>query len=119
MRRPALAALALAAAALGATPASASAPGGRLFVEAHEFRFVLSRVVVRPGPVLVQLRNAGQDGHDLVIRRRGLTRGSSFGKQVPGALAERDLKLTRGTYDLLCTLPGHAKLGMRATLRVR
>jgi len=28
------------------------------------------------------------------------------------------LRLSRGRYRLWCSLPGHAKLGMEATLRV-
>lgn len=105
--------------ALAFAPAAEAGAPGRLLVQAREFRYELSRGSVRSGPVLVELRNAGEDAHDLVVRKRGARRRVAFGEQPAGALVDRQLRLTRGTYDLLCTLPGHAKAGMRATLRVR
>lgn len=118
MRRLA-ALLALAGAGVAVPPVADAAAPGRLLVQAREFRFELSRGVVKPGRVLIEMRNAGEDGHDLVVRKRGARRGVTFGEQRPGALVDRQVRLTRGTYDLLCTLPGHRKAGMRATLRVR
>lgn len=102
-------------------PVAPAAAPGRLLVQAREFGFELSRGVVARGPVVVQLRNAGQDPHDLVVRRVGPRRPvvAQFGEQPSGALVDRTVRLSRGTYELLCTLPGHARLGMRATLRVR
>lgn len=119
MRRRTATALLLAALGVAAAPVAEAKAPGRLLVQAREFRFELSRGVVARGPVLIELRNAGEDAHDLVVRKRGARRGVSFGEQPSGALVDRQLKLTRGTYDLLCTLPGHKRLGMRATLRVR
>ena len=107
------------AAALAVAALAAPAAPARLMVEADEWRLTLSRTTVRAGTAVVQLRNAGEDPHDLLVRRRGVPKGARFAEQRPGALAERDLRLRRGTYDLLCTLPGHAKAGMRAKLKVR
>ncbi len=113
--------LALAAAFVLVPAAEAAAPLQRVYVEADEFRFTVSRAAFKPGRVLVQLRNAGEDPHDLVVRRadrsgRGTVR---FSETRPAALAERTLTVRRGTYELLCTLPGHAAAGMRAKVRVR
>ncbi len=42
------------------------------------------------------------------------------GPQVlPGGLGEWRGTPTRGRWKLYCTLPGHAKLGMRAVITVR
>jgi uncharacterized cupredoxin-like copper-binding protein len=38
---------------------------------------------------------------------------------APGQLTERRATLHAGKWRLWCSLPGHAKAGMRATLTVR
>lgn len=95
----------------------------RLMVSASEFRLTLSRGQLPEGAAIVQLRNAGEDPHDLKIRRldrRGRPSGParSFAPIRPGELAERILTFTPGRYRLVCTLPAHARQGMRATLKV-
>jgi hypothetical protein len=106
-----------------AAPAQAAAPS-RLLVEATEFRFTLSRTTVKAGPAIVQLAIRGEDPHDLrLVPARG--RGRASGKPavvaetLPGAVAEWRGKLSRGRWTLYCSLPGHKKAGMRATLTVR
>jgi plastocyanin len=116
---------ATAAVALTAGTASATAPPpARLMVTAHEFRLVMSRGAVDAGPAIVQLVNAGEDSHDLALRRLG-RRGRPAGRTLrlpettPEALSERRLSLRPGRYRLWCTLPGHDAAGMRARLVVR
>ncbi|WP_205698290.1 sulfocyanin-like copper-binding protein [Conexibacter sp. SYSU D00693] len=122
MRRALTLAAILATGATAATPATAAAPT-RLGVEAEEFRFTLSRGVVTAGSALVQLRDAGEDPHDLVVRRldrRGRPTGKvvGFGEVAPGEVRDKRLTLEAGRYQLVCTLAGHAQAGMRATLKV-
>ena len=106
-----------------AAPAKAAAPS-RLLVETTEFRFTLSRTTVKAGPAIVQLAIRGEDPHDLRLVPAG-GRGRASGKPVvvaetlPGAVAEWRGKLSRGRWTLYCSLPGHKRAGMRATLTVR
>jgi hypothetical protein len=105
-----------------AVPADAAAPS-RLLVRASEWSLQLSRPAVKRGPVIVQLHNWGEDAHDLVIRRlaNGRATGAArkFAETPSGELTQRTIRLRAGRYRLLCSLPGHAAAGMRATLRVR
>ena len=112
---------ALAFAALSA-PAQAAAPS-RVLVEATEFRFTLSRTTVKPGPAIVQLAIRGEDPHDLRLvpagKGRASKRPAAVGETLPGTVAEWRGKLTRGRWTLYCSLPGHKRAGMRATLTVK
>jgi hypothetical protein len=115
----ALVALAAAAAVLAAGSASASTKLGRLGVRATEFHLTLSRASVKTGRVLVQLQNAGEDVHDLRLRRIGGTRTYVFPLTSPGKNMTLSLRFLPGRYRLWCSVANHAQLGMRAVLRVR
>jgi hypothetical protein len=112
-------ALLVAFAALAA-PAQAAAPA-RLLVEASEFRFTLSRTSVKPGPAIVQLAIRGEDPHDLKLRPLGKVRAriASVPETLPGDVAEWRGKLTKGRWELYCSIEGHKKLGMRTVLNVK
>jgi hypothetical protein len=98
--------------------ADAAAPS-RLFVSAKEFSLVTSRQSVKPGAARIQLYNAGEDAHDLRLKRVGGTRVLRIRETSPGEVTELSTVLRRGEWKLWCSLPGHAKAGMRATLVVR
>ena len=118
MRRLVL--LVVAFAALAA-PAQAAAPS-RLLVEATEFRFTLSRTTVKPGPAIVQLAIRGEDPHDLRLRRLGAgprAQVAAVTETLPGAVGEWRGTLTRGRWELYCSLPGHKAAGMRTVLTVK
>ena len=117
MIRGAAVALALAAAAAPALGA-ASAPA-RLFVSAREWSLISSRQTLPAGAARIQLFNAGEDAHDLRLRRIGGTRTLTIGETTPGRVTELRAVLRPGKWKLWCSLPGHAKAGMRATLTVR
>jgi hypothetical protein len=91
----------------------------RLMVSAKEWSLIASRQSLKPGPARIQLYNAGEDAHDLRLRRVGGTRTLAIAETAPGDLAELRAVLRRGRWKLWCSLPGHAKAGMRATLIVR
>jgi hypothetical protein len=101
-----------------AAPAQAKAPA-RMLVEAREYRFALSRTVLHAGPAIIQLADRGEDPHDLRLVRIGAKRAATIPQVVPGGLGEWRGRLSRGRYRLYCTLPGHARLGMRAVITVR
>ncbi len=106
-----------------ATPSPGRTPAP-LFVDAREWSVTLSRATVPAGRVAVQLHNAGEDDHDLRLRRldrRGRAAGPTQAIAVtsPGAMTEAQLVLRQGRWRVWCTLDGHARAGMRATLRAR
>ena len=103
-----------------AAPAQAAAPS-RVLVEATEFRFTLSRTVVKPGAAIVQLAIRGEDPNDLKLRKLGAARAStaSVPETLPGGVAEWRGKLTKGRWELYCSIRGHKAAGMRTVLNVR
>jgi hypothetical protein len=111
--------VALGAVALGARADAATRPPARLMVSAKEWSLILSRQKLRSGAARIQLYNAGEDAHDLRIRRVGGKRTLRIGETRPGKVTELRAMLHPGRWRLWCSLPGHAKAGMRATLTVR
>lgn len=115
-----LAALAFAVAGSLAARAHAARPvPARVFVNAKEWSLILSRQSLRAGQARIQLFNGGEDAHNLRLRRIGGTRTLAIGETAPGAVTELRAILRPGKWRLWCSLPGHAKAGMRATLTVR
>ena len=88
-------------------------------VTATEWRLALSRPLVGAGLVTVELRNKGEDPHDLVVQPEG---GGAplhhFPETDPGGYPAAGIELAAGRYTLFCSLTGHAEAGMTATLRV-
>lgn len=107
----------IAAALLATAAAALPTPVG---VAAHEYRFGVYRPSVPAGPVRFNLRDFGEDAHNLaVIGPRGY-RSAVSPDAKPGVDVAFDVRLRRrGTYRLVCVKPGHAARGMRATIRVR
>jgi plastocyanin len=97
---------------------SLPAPPARLQVLAQEFRYTLSRTTLKSGDAIIELRNAGQDAHDMILRRVGGTRTFVWPTVQPGEVLDKELKLTPGTYRLYCGLANHRALGMQATFVV-
>jgi plastocyanin len=94
-------------------------PPARVQVVAQEFRYALSRQTIKAGPAVIELRNAGQDAHDLLMQRVGGKRVYRWPTVQAGAITDRELKLLPGTYRLWCGIANHRSLGMQATLVVR
>jgi len=99
-----------------APPAS---PPARVQVVAEEFRYGLSRRTIEAGWAIIELRNQGEDAHDLRMRRVGGKRVYVWPLAQPGETVDRKFKLLPGTYRLTCAVANHSELGMAATLRVR
>jgi plastocyanin len=93
---------------------------GRVQVVAKEFRLLPSRYVLQAGPTIVELVNAGEDPHDLALRRL-VPGGRTIRMHVvqPGQVARMSVDLRKGRYDVWCTVANHRSLGMRARLVVR
>jgi plastocyanin len=126
MRRAVQATLVAGLAALCAAPGelpsatASSPPPSRLLVTGREYSLTLSRARINPGYAILQFLNAGEDAHDLVIKRFGSTRTFGAGETAPGEVAQFDAHLARGQhYVLYCSLADHKALGMKAYLAVR
>jgi uncharacterized cupredoxin-like copper-binding protein len=97
----------------GASPKASSAVI-RITVNASEFKFALTRRSVPAGStVIFTVVNRGKISHDFKI----------LGKKTkvlnPRQQARLTVKFTRkGRFGYLCTLPGHAKLGMKGIFAV-
>jgi hypothetical protein len=89
-------------------------------VAAREFSLTLSRPLVGKGSVRVELRNNGEDPHNLVVSPEGThTPLASFSTLGPGTYERRSVALDPGRYQLWCSLEGHEAAGMSVTLRVQ
>jgi hypothetical protein len=85
----------------------------------REFAIAIYRPRAHPGALKFNIRNLGEDVHDLVIRSRGKRIGGLKTAVKPGQTATLRLTLRRiGSYQLVCTIADHESRGMRATLRV-
>jgi hypothetical protein len=94
-------------------------PPARVQVVAQEFRYMLSRQTIKAGAAIIELRNGGQDAHDLRMRRIGGTRTYAWPSVQPGDVADEALTLRPGRYVLWCGVANHRALGMTATLVVK
>jgi plastocyanin len=91
----------------------------RVQVVAREFSFVLSRQSIRAGSAIIELRNAGEDAHDLRMRRVGGTRVWAWPVAQSGGVVDEQVMLKPGRYLLYCSLANHRALGMTAVLVVK
>jgi len=101
-------------------PPSDRVPATFVSVAAKEFSLTLSRPLVGKGSVRVELRNNGEDPHNLVVSPEGThTPLASFSTLGPGTYERRSVTLDPGRYQLWCSLEGHEAKGMSVTLRVQ
>ena len=72
------------------------------------------------GRVRFNVRNFGEDGHDLAVRNRRDRVLGHLPELRPDETARLTVRLRRpGRYVVFCSLEGHEAKGMRATLRVK
>lgn len=93
--------------------------GETLTVVASEYELSPSKArVVGAGDVTLELDNRGRVSHNLSVRRgkSELTAVAAIGSRE---IESGTLSLPPGRYELLCSIDGHEKLGMRAMLEVR
>ena len=119
--------------------ASAAAQGAsQLPVSLDDYRFWHDVTAVPAGDVTFDLKNVGDEVHELIVIRSdmdtaglppGAARGevdeAAIGEYIggwedvqPGATASGTLTLTPGRYILLCNLTDHYSRGMVSTLQV-
>ena len=103
------------------SPVTPAAPLPRFVsVAAREWSLTLSRPVVGAGSVTVELRNVGEDPHDLVVSPDdgSHTPLADWPEMAPGTHLRQTVSLPAGRYLLFCSLEGHEAAGMSVRLRV-
>jgi uncharacterized cupredoxin-like copper-binding protein len=91
-----------------------------------EFHFVLSKSTAKRGIIVFKIANGGQIPHDFKFcssRSSTLVANTCTGRSSktinPGqSTTLRVTALLKGTYEYLCTVPGHAAGGMKGLLKV-
>jgi len=102
----------------GHRPRAAGAVASHLQVTEVEYRLLLSRGIVKAGPVNLDTIDRGLDPHDLRLRAISSRTEIAAPQLMPGQRWNGVVDLKPGTYRLWCSLPEHARLGMHATLTV-
>jgi uncharacterized cupredoxin-like copper-binding protein len=82
-------------------------------VTATEFKFKLSTASVPHGAVTFTVVNKGKIPHDFKIA------GKKTPLLSPGKSAKLTVTLKAGKFAYLCTVAGHAKLGMKGTVTAK
>ncbi len=97
-----------------------AAPGPpRIGIVAKEFKLTFTRPYVKAGNLILQFDNQGEDVHNLRIGPgRGGPAFARIANTRPRQQTTVEVPLRPGRYRLWCSLPRHAKLGMKAVLKV-
>jgi plastocyanin len=119
-RFAAVAATGAALAGPAAAPAGPLDAGTAVGVSEREFRIFPYRRTVPPGVVRFNVKNFGEDVHDLVVVSPRGRRLGTTGEIRAGGQGLLRLKLNKpGVYRLLCTQADHTARGMRSRITVR
>jgi nitrite reductase (NO-forming) len=90
---------------------SHAAKATTITVTAKEFKFVLSAKTAPHGTVTFKVVNKGKLKHDFKIA------GKKTPLISPGKSATLKVTLSKGSKPYLCTVAGHATLGMKGTFK--
>jgi uncharacterized cupredoxin-like copper-binding protein len=96
-----------------AVPVTIAVGATSVSVTGKEYKFTLSKKSARHGSVTFKFKNAGKLSHDFKIAGKK-TKIILKGKSA----APLTVKLKKGSYRYVCTIPGHADKGMKGTFRV-
>jgi hypothetical protein len=106
----------------GGSPSPPPAPDLPRFVSvaAREWTLTLSRPVVGTGSVTIELRNVGEDPHNLLVSPDDGSHApiAGWAETDPGGVLRQSVTLDAGRYLLFCSLEGHEAAGMAVRLRV-
>jgi plastocyanin len=92
--------------------------GGTVRLVAKEYSFDPSTIVMkRPGTLRLTLDNKGSLAHDIKVEKDGRVLGGTSPFPA-GETRSASVRLASGTYEFICTVGDHAKLGMKGTLKV-
>ena len=103
----------------GTTPTTPSTRGASQTVQVSEkeFKITLPSTTLKAGSYTFDLSNDGKIQHDLTIQGPGVSKAHT--PVIDGGKhATLKVKLTAGTYDFYCSVPGHKQLGMDVKVKV-
>jgi FtsP/CotA-like multicopper oxidase with cupredoxin domain len=84
-------------------------------IELSDLKITPNMPEIPPGPTVLELTNTGSQAHNLSV----VELDKDSGPVQPGATARLDLGDVKvGTYNMLCTIAGHAAAGMTGMLHV-
>jgi uncharacterized cupredoxin-like copper-binding protein len=90
-----------------------------------EFHFAVSPSSVKHGLIVFKIANKGKLPHDFKLcSKASSSLGNSCTGRTSGPISPGQSKtlrvsvLRKGTYEYLCTIPGHAAAGMKGILKV-
>lgn len=94
--------------------------------KAAEFKFKLSKTALKRGVVTFKVTNGGNLPHDFKVcasNKGKLSANTCAGRATPLVSPGQSNKLRvsmlrKGTYEYLCTVPGHAAAGMKGLIKV-
>jgi len=98
----------------GASPAE-TVSAATIVVDIKEFSITMSPSAVRPGDVTFEIRNSGAVPHDFVITKLDI-HSSLLNSGASETIVAKNV--VAGTYEVICTVAGHADAGMKATFTV-
>jgi uncharacterized cupredoxin-like copper-binding protein len=115
--------------AVPAAPGKTSRPTAKTVVvtmgKPSEFSFTLSTRQVVAGTVVFKVTNRGKVPHTFEVcsspsgsSKANACKGKVTTSLKPGHSQTLTVVLKKGKYEYLCTIPGHAKLGMKGVIGV-
>jgi uncharacterized cupredoxin-like copper-binding protein len=96
-----------------AVPALAQSSAKTITVTATEFKFKLSAASAPKGTVIFNVVNKGKIPHDFKIA------GKKTPMLKPGKSAKLTVTLKAGKFAYVCTVAGHATLGMKGNFTAK
>jgi uncharacterized cupredoxin-like copper-binding protein len=83
-------------------------------VSETEFKIALPSTDLKAGTITFDVKNDGKIPHDLAVKETG----DKTPLIQPDGSAKLTVDLKPGTYELLCTVPGHEAAGMKTSITV-
>ncbi|HEX6547901.1 MAG TPA: cupredoxin domain-containing protein [Candidatus Dormibacteraeota bacterium] len=105
---------------LAACGGPAGPPPGSIKVTLSDFAFAPNQIQAKSGSNTFYLVNEGHTSHDFTIVKTDGSGGWVAQSELiqPGSSSTLTVKLDSGNYPVICSQPGHADAGMKATLTV-
>jgi plastocyanin len=95
------------------------AAGRTIAIGESEYRIALPALKTLPqGEYTFVVKNTGRVAHNLVVQGGNAAGAKSTALIAPGGTARLAVALSTGTYTLFCSVDGHRRQGMQATITV-